>query len=70
MTPGAGRPPQANIRLDPADAEVLAALAFLNGCSAAEILRPVVQRFLRDQRSDPAVRAALEIRRARKSPAS
>jgi len=53
---------QVNIRLEPRDAEVLAAVAFLNDASGAEVLRPFVEEFLRKQRLDPAVRAALKIR--------
>jgi hypothetical protein len=68
VTSGSGRPPQVNIRLDPADAEVLATLAFLNDSSAAEVLRPVIQRFLRSQRGNPEIQAALEIRRRRNDP--
>jgi hypothetical protein len=53
---------QVNIRLDPEDADVLAAIAFLSDSSGAEVLRPIVEAFLRNQRDDPAVIAALEIR--------
>lgn len=60
------RPAQVNIRLDQSDAEVLAAIAFLNDSSAAEIVRPVVERFLREQQSDPEVQAALTIRARRR----
>lgn len=60
------RPPQVNIRLAPSDAEVLAAVAFLNDLSAAEVVRPVVEQFLRKQRSDPEVQAALKIRGRRR----
>jgi hypothetical protein len=58
---------QVNIRLDPDEADVLAAVAFLNDQSAAEVLRPVVQDFLRQQQTDGDVRAALEIRARRKN---
>lgn len=61
MTGSVARP-QVNIRLDPDEAEILAAVAFLNDASAAEILRPVVRTFLSKQRKDPAVDAALKIR--------
>jgi hypothetical protein len=49
---------------------VLAALVFLEECSAAEVLRPVVTAFLAQQRKDPPVQRALqglEERRGRKS---
>lgn len=58
---------QVNIRLDPKEADVLAAVAFLHDASAAEVLRPIVQDFLRKQRDDPEVQAALEIKARRKS---
>jgi predicted transcriptional regulator len=60
------RPPQVNIRLDPSDAEVLAALAFLTDSSSAEVVRPAVEDFLRKQRDDPQVQAALKIREKRR----
>jgi len=53
---------QVNIRLKPADAEVLSAVAFVSDCSAAEVLRPVVERFLLERRTDPGVEAALRAR--------
>lgn len=56
---------QVNIRLDPRDADVLAAVAFLNDASGAEVLRPVVQAFLSQLRDDPEVQAALDIRARR-----
>lgn len=56
---------QVNITLERADAEVLAALSFLNASSAAEVVRPAVERFLREQREDAEVQAALEIRAGR-----
>ncbi len=56
------RTAQVNIRLDAPDADVLAALAFLRGGSAAEVLRPVIASFLEQQRSDPAVQAAIRAR--------
>jgi len=61
MTASTGRA-QVNIRLDPEEADVLAAVAFLRDLSAAEVLRPVVQGFLREQRHDPGVEAALDVR--------
>lgn len=63
---GPGARTQVNIRLDPRDADVLAAVAFVNDASGAEVLRPVVQEFLRKQRDDPEVQAALDIRVRRK----
>jgi hypothetical protein len=56
---------QVNVRLDSDEAEVLAAVAFLNDASAAEVLRPIVRDFLRKQRDDPEVDAALKIRKRR-----
>jgi hypothetical protein len=56
------RPRQVNITLDAPDAEVLSALAFLAGVSAAEVVRPVVVAFLRGKRDDPAVTEALGVR--------
>lgn len=53
---------QVNIRLEPHDADVLAAVAFLNDASGAEVLRPVVQAFLGQLRDNPEVKAALDIR--------
>lgn len=60
---------QVNIRLDPRDADVLAAAAFLNDASGAEVLRPVDQDFLRQPRDDPEVQTALDIRARRKQAA-
>jgi len=64
--PEPARPPQVNIRLDASDAEVLAAVAFLNNSSAAEVVRPVIERFLLQQRQDPEVQAAVGVRRRRR----
>ena len=61
---------QVNIRLDPEDADVLAAMAFLRDSSGAEILRPVVHEFLERQRDDPAVEAALAVRRQHRQTAA
>ena len=61
MTASGGRT-QVNIRLDPDEADVLAAVAFLRDLSGAEVLRPVVQEFLREQSRESAVEAALEVR--------
>lgn len=57
---------QVNIGLDQQDADVLATVAFLNDASGTEVLRPVVQEFLRKQRDDPDVKAALKLRARRK----
>ena len=57
-----------NVRLSPADAEVLAAIAFLNDRSVAEVVRPVIENFLREQQDDPAVRATLSLRADRQRP--
>jgi len=62
---GSGARAQVNIRLKPREAEILSAVAFLNATSAAEVVRPVVEAYLSDQQNDPAVRAALEIRKQR-----
>jgi hypothetical protein len=59
------RSPQVNIRLDASDADVLAALAFLNDCSATEVLRPLVESYLDKQRKDPEVQAAIMARERR-----
>jgi hypothetical protein len=59
------RSPQVNIRLDASDADVLAAVAFLNGCSAAEVLRPLIASYLDEQRTDPQVQAAIRARERR-----
>jgi hypothetical protein len=56
---------QVNIRLDPSDADVLAAVAFLNDCSAAEVVRPLLKGFLDEQRLDPEVLAAIQARQRR-----
>lgn len=57
---------QVNIRLDPQEAEVLAAVAFLNEVSAAEALRPIVREFLQRAEEDADVRATLKIRARRR----
>lgn len=57
---------QVNIRLDPQEAEVLAAVAFLNEVSAAEALRPSIREFLQRAEEDPDVRATLKIRARRR----
>jgi hypothetical protein len=59
------RSPQVNIRLDASDADVLAALAFLNDCSAAEVLRPLIASYLDGQRKSPEVQAAIRARERR-----
>ena len=59
------RSPQVNIRLDASDAVVLAAVAFLNDCSAAEVLRPLIASYLDEQRTDAAVQAAIRARERR-----
>jgi len=59
------RASQVNIRLDPSDAEVLAAVAFLNDCSAAEVVRPLLKAFLDERRTDPEVHAAIQARQRR-----
>ena len=59
------RSPQVNVRLDASDADVLAALAFLNDCSAAEVLRPLIASYLEEQREDAAVQAAIRARERR-----
>jgi hypothetical protein len=59
------RTTQVNIRLDASDADVLAALAFLSDASAAEVVRPVIARFLDEQRKDPDVQTAIMARRRR-----
>jgi hypothetical protein len=69
MTVPTGRN-QVNIRLDPEDANVLAALAFLSDSSGAEVLRPVVEEFLRRQRDHPDVGAALEVRKRHRQDAA
>lgn len=56
------RTTQVNIRLDRSDADVLAAVAFLNDSSAAEVVRPLIARFLEEQRDDPEVQAAITAR--------
>ena len=48
------------------EADVLAAVAFLNDASGAEVLRPVVQEFLRKQRDDPEVQEALRLKARRR----
>lgn len=53
---------QVNVRLRPSDAEVLAAVAFINDRSAAEVVRPVIEEFLRAQHGDPRVKAAIKAR--------
>lgn len=67
MTGLGGSRTQVNIRLEPREAEVLAAVAFLTEASAAEVLRPLVQEFLQRQQDDPDVRATLEIRARRRA---
>jgi hypothetical protein len=63
--PGPSARTQVNVRLDARDADVLAAVAFLADTSAAEVLRPMIHDFLRQQAKDRDVRAALEIRARR-----
>lgn len=70
MTTGPSARTQVNIRLDSHEAEVLAAVAYLMETSAADVLRPSVQAFLKKHEKDPDVRAALEIRARRHSRAS
>ena len=53
------RPEQVNVRLTAEENDVLAALCFLEECSASEVLRPVIEAFLTQQRKDPQVRVAL-----------
>lgn len=55
------RPPQANVPLTPHDEDVLRALMFLEGRPASEILRPAIERFLREQEKDQEVRDALAL---------
>jgi hypothetical protein len=65
-----GRPEQVNVRLTTEENDVLSALVFLEECSAAEVLRPVITAFLAQQRKDPQVQHALhalEERRGRKT---
>jgi hypothetical protein len=59
------RSPQVNIRLDASDADVLAAVAFLNDCSATEVLRPLIASYLAEQRKDPEVQAAIRAKERR-----
>jgi hypothetical protein len=62
-----GQRRQINVSLSRQLAEVLAAVAFLNGRSATEVVRPVVEEFLREQQDDPDVQKALRIRKSRGS---
>ena len=55
-----GKPEQVNLGLAAEDHDVLLALAFVRQTSGAAILRPVVESFLRDQRTTPAVELALK----------
>jgi hypothetical protein len=56
---GDARTEQVNIRVTPGQNDVLAALVFLEECSASEVLRPVVERFLAQKANDPQVQLAL-----------
>ena len=53
------KPEQVNVTLSPEDHDVLQALAFVEQASAASVLRPVVERYLREQRDTPEVELAL-----------
>lgn len=53
------KPEQVNVTLSPEDHDVLQALAFVEQASAASVLRPVVERFLHEQRDTPEVELAL-----------
>jgi endonuclease III len=53
------RPEQVNVRLTAEENDVLAALCFLEECSASEVLRPVIEAFLSQQTKDPQVGAVL-----------
>jgi hypothetical protein len=56
---GDSRTEQVNIRVTPEQNDVLAALVFLEECSASEVLRPVVEHFLAQRANDPQVKLAL-----------
>ncbi len=61
--------PQVNVLLSQEERDLLEAVAFVEECSASEVLRPVVVAYLNKQRNDPDVKAALQAvgnRRARK----
>lgn len=51
-----------NIGLAGPSRDVLDALMFLEGASAAEVVRPVVERHLEAQATDPQVQAVLRAR--------
>jgi hypothetical protein len=53
------RSEQVNVRLTAEENDVLAALCFLEECSASEVLRPVIEAFLTRQMKDPQIRVAL-----------
>lgn len=55
---------QINVEVAPELQEVLEALCFLEGVSAAELLRPVILKFLRQQADLERVRRVLAERRA------
>lgn len=60
------RQPQANVRLTAAEQDVVRALAFLDGTSASEVLRPAVSSYLLQRAEEPEVKEALAVLKRRR----
>jgi hypothetical protein len=56
---------QLNLRIDSDTFDVLEAVAFLEGLSLPELIRPAVENLAKELRADPAVQLALRARAER-----
>jgi hypothetical protein len=59
--------PQVNVTLSNDQYDLLVALAFVEECSASELLRPAVTSFLEKEASAPEVQQALQALRSRRA---